>query len=125
MANQATNFIDPAAVVARSAEVPLASFDNGMNLGASNAPGVGIATDGGVQTQDLDQSGQWTLLDQDGDARTPQNSQHIGGSGLGDGVEGKGTVQVDVSTPDNSGDGTAVIDGAATLADISVGWTSV
>ena len=126
MPNQPTSFIDATSVTAREAEVPLAAFDNGMNLGGSNAPGLGIATAGEIQTQDLDESlPNWTLLDQDEDAREPQVSQHIGGDGLDDGVAGKGTVAIDVNVNDAAGDGSATIDGVATLADLSVGWTSV
>lgn len=125
MPNQPTSFINATSVTARAAEVPNASFDDGMNLGGSNAPGIGIATAGEQQTQDLDESNQWTLLDQDGDGRTPQVSQHIGGDGLDDGVAGKGTQQIDVNVNDASGDGSATIDGAATLASVAAGWTSV
>jgi hypothetical protein len=126
MPNEPTSFIDATSVAARELEVPLASFDNGMNLGGSNAPGIGIATAGEIQTQNLDESlPQWTLLDQDADPRTPQNSQHIGGSGLGLGVEGKGTVAIDVNANDASGNGEATITGVATLADLAVGWTTV
>lgn len=90
-------FIDPATVTARNAEfagTPLTDNDGGgtyadpylgMNRGGSNAPGIGINT--GDFDPKLDD---WTLLDQgQGDAgatplaRTPQNSQHIGGEGLG------------------------------------------
>ena len=38
-------FIDDAAVTAGEARVPAASFDTGMNRGASNAPGIGISDD--------------------------------------------------------------------------------
>ena len=126
MPNQPTSFLNATSVTAREAEVPLASFDNGMNLGGSNAPGIGIATAGVIQTEDLDESlPNWTLLDQDGDAREPQVSQHIGGDGLDDGEEGKGTVAIDVNVNDASGDGSATVNGVATLADLAVGWTSV
>ena len=37
-----TYFIDDTAKTAREAEVPGADFDNGMNYGGSNTPGVGI-----------------------------------------------------------------------------------
>ena len=120
MPNEPTSFLDATSVAARALEVPLASFDNGMNLGGSNAPGIGIATAGEIQTQNLDE-----LLDQDDDPRTPQNSQHIGGNGLDLGVEGKGTVPVDVNVNDASGNGEATVAGAATLADLAAGWTAV
>ena len=55
----------------------------GCNRAGSNAPGVGIATANG-QCKLSD----WTILDQHEAARTPQDSQHLGGSGLGAGTEG-------------------------------------
>jgi hypothetical protein len=59
----------------RSAEVPAASWTNGMNWAASNAPGIGINMGQGpvVGTPE-----QFTLLDQYGAARTPQISAQIG-----------------------------------------------
>lgn len=126
MPNNPSYFINPTAVAAREAEVPAASFDNGMNLGGSNAPGIGIADAGLLATQDLDESlPNWTLLDQDEDAREPQASQHIGGSGLGAGVAGKGTVAVVLGTPSVDGDGEATPIGDATLADLATGWEAV
>ena len=78
-----TVFIDDAAVAARSAEVPAASFANGMNLGGSNAAGVGINMNEGAV---VGEPQQFTLLDQGNLAdgftpapRVPQTSQHIGG----------------------------------------------
>jgi len=56
----------------------------GMNRGGSNAPGIGIAT--GYVDPKLDD---WTTLDQDAAVREPQDSQHIGGNGLGDGDQAK------------------------------------
>jgi hypothetical protein len=53
----------------------------GCNRAGSNAPGIGINT-GDVSTPAPDQ---FTLNDQAEAARAPQNSQHIGGDGLGDG----------------------------------------
>jgi len=45
----------------------------GCNRAASNAPGIGIATaNGECKLSD------WTVLDQAGAARDPQDSQHIG-----------------------------------------------
>ncbi len=70
-------------VTAREAEVTNADFDGGMNLGASNAPGIGINTGDWQQWGEKDE--RWTLLDQAAAARDPQDSQHIGGDGLGDG----------------------------------------
>jgi len=114
-------FIDDNTVTVRSAEVPAADFDNGMNLGGSNAPGIGINVDGGAVVGTPEQ---FTLLDQHGIARTPQTSQHIGGDGLGDGQSGTlpdGSIRAGV--PSTDGDGS--IPGAqenAGLADIADGW---
>jgi hypothetical protein len=55
----------------------------GGNRAGSNAPGIGINT-GAVDPKVPD----WTTEDQHEAARSPQDSQHIGGSGLGDGTEG-------------------------------------
>ena len=96
-------FIEDATVTVRSAEVPAADFDNGMNLGGSNAPGIGINVDGGAVVGTPEQ---FTLLDQHGIARTPQTSQHIGGSGLGAGVPGTepdGSVRAGVPSTDGDG----------------------
>jgi hypothetical protein len=125
MPNQPTSLVIAASVAARALEVPNADFDNGCNVAASNACGIGIATAGVEATQELDESNQWTLLDQDEDARTPQNSQYIGGDGLDSGSSGKGTTPIDVNVNDASGDGTVTIDGVATLAALAAGWTSV
>lgn len=124
-----TVFVETVTVAARALEVPDAAFDDGMNLGASNAPGIGINFGGGAI---VGEPQQFTLLDQDGDARNPQVSQVIGGDGLtevGDwpssgGVEGKGTLPVTAQTPDASGDGSAAIDGTAALTDLAVGWVA-
>ena len=71
-----TVFIDDAAVAARSAEVPAASFANGCNIAGSCAAGVGINMNEGAV---VGEPQQFTLNDQRGDARVPQTSQHIGG----------------------------------------------
>ena len=55
----------------------------GGNRAGSCAPGIGIATANG-QCKLSD----WSVADQHEAARDPQDSQHIGGSGLGDGTEG-------------------------------------
>ena len=135
MANLPNSFQDAAAVVLRTPEVPDASWDTGMN-NASCQPAIGVATD----NPDLEESlPNWTLLDQDEEARAPQVSQSLGGTGFSpaanypssDGVEGKGTEPAQlwvnpvnvVGVPDN--DAPSVVDGDATLLDLAVGWTSV
>ena len=87
--NLPTFNLDPATVTARNADytdTPLTddpgdgTFDGpylGCNRAGSCAPGIGINT--GDFSPKLDD---WTLLDQNsdtGEARTPQDSQHIGG----------------------------------------------
>ncbi len=66
----------------------------GCNKAGSNAPGIGICTDNvDPKTDD------WSTLDQAAAARDPQDSQHIGGTGLGGtlpssgGTEGLTTVE--------------------------------
>lgn len=99
-----TFFIDDTAVTARKAEVPHASFHNGMNYGGSNAPAIGV----NVGEPNLAGSPeQFTLLDQHGAARNPQTSQHIGGSGLGSGTSGTlPEANVRTGINDHAGDGT-------------------
>ena len=80
MTNLATYGRNEAAVTAREAQVALADFDDGCNLPASNAPGIGISTD--VVNPTLDN---WTVEDQHEAARDPQGIQHIGGLGIEDG----------------------------------------
>lgn len=61
----------------------------GGNRAGSCAPGIGINT-GNVDPKLED----WSILDQHEAARSPQDSQHIGGSGLG-----AGTVGLTTETP--------------------------
>ena len=69
--NLPTFFLDPD--LTRAAEVTAADWAGGLNKGASCAPGIGINT--GNPNPKLSD---WTLLDQAGAARVPQQSQHIG-----------------------------------------------
>ena len=108
MAN-ATYFLDPTTVTAREAEVPNADFAGGLNRGGSNAPGVGINIDGGDVTND------WTIPDQHGVARAPQDSQHLG-NGDNAGVEGPGTVPINVTDND------AEFNDTCSLTDLATGW---
>jgi len=122
--NQPTYYFDQPAAAVRIAEVPNAAFGNGVNAGGSNAPGIGIAT---AQPDLTGNPESWTLLDQYGDARTPQNSQPIGGSALGGGVSGKpaGRAVIVSDSDAQVGDGAPVDLGAATLADLATGWAAV
>ena len=117
-----TRFVDDSTVTTRKGEIPSADFDGGLNQGAACAPAVGINV--GVANI-AGSDNQFTLLDQDEAARTPQVGQHIGGDGLGDGVSGKGTEGVGVVTNDASGDGTVTEDGEATLVSLAAGWSAV
>ena len=104
MANLATFLQNPVARVTREAEVPSADWEGGGNLGGSNANGIGINT--GFPNPKLSD---WSLLDQNGDARNPQLSQHIGGSAstpLGD------TVFTEIQCPLNNGDNLAFVTAA-------------
>ena len=89
MTNLATYGRNEASITAREMDTPLANFDDGMNFGASNAPGIGICTD--VVNPKLSD---WTVLDQAEAARQPQDSQHLGGDGLGDGDATNAPIQV-------------------------------
>jgi hypothetical protein len=130
MANP-TFFRDDAAVAARTPEVSNASWTTGMNNGGSNACGVGINAAGGAVVGTPDQ---FTLLDQKGLARTGQRSQSIGGYPFvaaaaypsSGGTEGTAPdAVIFIGTVSSNGDGSAVVTGNATLADLATGWTAV
>ena len=99
--NDKTFFLDGAAVTARNAEYtgdPLSDTTGdgttanpylGGNRAGSCAPGIGIATANGQCKLD-----DWTILDQAGAARDPQDSSHIGKTGLGAGEAGAGDVPI-------------------------------
>lgn len=121
-------------------------FDGGGNEAGSCSPGIGIDIDGGARLED---PSTWTLLDQ-GDAldnpmvpapRTPQVGQYLGGSGYvlfdntstenGTGVEGKGTVGINVylreERPADPVEGNTApnsVDGQAQFPDLATGWES-
>jgi hypothetical protein len=71
-----TVFQDDAAATARALEVTGASFANGMNLGGSCAPGLGINMNEGAVVGTPEQ---FTLEDQFENVRVPQIGQSIGG----------------------------------------------
>lgn len=126
-----TFFQDPAVVTARNAEytgTPCSDTAGdgttanpylGCNRAGSNAPGVGIAT-GVANVQSS-----WTIPDQNGVARNPQDGQTIGGLAFVDrssvswpssgGTSGAGDV------PINTVDGADVND-TCVLTDLAVGW---
>ncbi len=118
-----TNFISASTVAIRDPEMGVpGQFDDGVNLGGSCSPGIGINV--GIPNI-VGTPEQFTLLDQDENARTPQFGQYIGGDALGDGAAGGGVVGINVSVPDVSGDGSAVVSGQATLASLAAGWSAV
>ena len=82
--NLPTYELNATSVVARAAEYPggAAIFAGGVNEGGSCAPGIGI------NTSFIDPKLEdWSVEDQHEDARDPQLGQHLGGLGLGNGVE--------------------------------------
>lgn len=117
MANDPNTHFSPVEIVARVSETPNAlgfvfNDDGGMNY-SSCQPGIGIATDNPGLADSLPS---WTLLDQNGDARTPQLSQNIGLTPtaaliVANATSGDGNI---TGTPDE-----------ATLATLAAGWTGV
>ena len=91
-----------------------------MNLGGSNAMGIGINIDGGAV---VGEAQQFTLADQRADPRTPQDSQHIGGTGLAEGAEGPAGTPIVAGTAE--ADGTISTSGSATLTTLADGWKKV
>lgn len=120
MAKPAT-FIDDTARATRVSEVPNASFVNGMNNGSCQ-PAVGVS--GGVPDL-VGTPEQFTLLDQNGAARTPQLGQSLGGVALGDGESVAPSQAVDLVDVSATGDGTVTKDGTgATLTTLAAGWVA-
>jgi hypothetical protein len=134
-----TIFIDNTARDARELETVGASFVNGANNAGSCAPGIGInMNEGAVDGR----PSQFTLLDQFGNARDSQISQHIGGapyvdrssvpwpgSGGVPGTEPDGTVEYGVNptnaakaAADPSIDGTIAVTNTASLVVLATGW---
>ena len=119
MAQPAT-FIDDTARATRIAEVSAASFLNGMNNGSCQ-PGTGISNG---PTDLAGSAEQFTLLDQNGAARTPQFSQSLGGVALGAGESAVASQAIDL-VDNGSGDGTVTKDGTgATLTTLAAGWVA-
>ena len=133
--NVATFYIDGIAKNIRAGEVPDASFDNGVNNAGSNACGIGISMGGGAI---VGTPAQFTLEDQYETARTPQNSQAIGGFAHTDpvnwpssgGNSGGGSQPVESGQQpsyaqklaDPALDGTVSSPVSATLTTLSAGW---
>lgn len=120
MAQPAT-FIDVTARATRVGEVSGASFVNGMNNGSCQ-PGIGISNG---PTLLVGSAEQFTLLDQNAAARTPQDGQSLGGVALGGGETVVASQAIDLVDPSVSGDGTVVVDGTgATLTTLAAGWVA-
>lgn len=132
MANDSppTFLVDDSVVTTRSLEVPDADFSNGMNVGGSCAPGIGINM---LQGAVVGEPQQFTLLDQKGDARAPQTSQFIGGepycdpanwpsSGGQSGFLPEDSLRY--GDPSDSGDGSITPTANCALNDIAVGWVA-
>ena len=120
-------FVDDDASAALAIRVPDADFNSGMFGGGSNAPGIGISTTNPGLDEQLPN---WTLLDQHGDARSSQISQHLGGPAISDagtssGLEGTlpdAIVRlVDTDTLDGTGELTFPALGAD-LTSLATGW---
>ena len=127
MQAQASFFIDDAALTALSLRVPDAVNNSGMTYGASCAPGIGIATENPGLAESLPN---WTLLDQFGNARVNQRSQHIGGAGIsapgtssGDPVTDPGASIRLAPQADMTGNGALAFPKfGAELSDLATGW---
>ena len=126
-----TFFVDEPSITSRQVEVPDADWENGCNLVASNSIGIGIGVDdGAVQGTDA----LFTLLDQNGDPRTPQAGSQLGNTGFVDragsdpwpgsggepGIEG---LSIQVGTPNN--DGTITDPSDTHLVTLEQGWIGV
>jgi hypothetical protein len=124
--NEPTVFSDLTARATRELEVPNASFTDGQNLTASNSTGIGIATNNPNLEQALFNgpygldTGSWTLADQTGLARNPQNGSQLGGVGLDGGTPGVGLSPVYIVQNQAIGAPTGV--GEAILGTLEEGW---
>ena len=74
-----TLFVDDVAQTAMEARVSTVVANTGLTCGGGNNPGIGISTENPGLAESLPS---WTLLDQHGNARTPQIGQSIGGTGI-------------------------------------------
>jgi hypothetical protein len=118
----ATRSNDTTARATRTVEVSGADWNTGLNRGGGNNVGIGINAGGGevVGTPE-----QFTLTDQNGAARTPQNTQSIGGTALDGGSE-TGFQQLLAALPTDDGSGDIQAGSvAATLTTLAGGWNTV
>ena len=127
MQSQASFFIDDVGLAVLADRVPNAIVNSGMTYGASCAPGIGISTENPELGESLPN---WTLLDQFGNTRANQRSQHIGGDGISEagtssGQEGTlpdSTIRL-AEEADMTGNGALAFPkfGAA-LNSLAIGW---
>ena len=117
MATDPTFYKDTVAVTARESEVPDASFTNGLNAGAACAPGVGIDIAGGAVSGDATS---FTLLDQAGAVRVPQDSAQLGS--IPRPILTATNQTQAAKDADSALDGEPVITGTANLQTLGAGW---
>jgi len=118
-----TVYTDETAYATRSVEVAGASWLTGCHYAASCSPGIGINIDDGAVVGTPEQ---FTLLDQNGNARNPQIGEAIGGIGLNSGGASPSVQPVyEVSNPaGGGGNNTKIGISGAVLATLGAGWTS-
>lgn len=104
MTNLVTYAWNPTNRATRASEVaessPGVDFNKGLNMGATNAPGIGVCTD--VVDPKVDD---WTTLNQREVARDPETSQHVGGDGSTVGISGHTGALLRAIQGDQPGDG--------------------
>ena len=101
--------IPSALLLARTTEVPDASWDGGCNAPGLNAPGIGINVGGGAI---VGTPAQFTLKDQKDAVRVPQNSGGISYA----------PEPIRTGTNDAGGGGDVTATGTANLQTLAAGW---
>ena len=121
MAADATSYLDNIAITARELDVPDADWGSGGIMGASCSPGIGISDKNPGLQQQLPN---WTLLDQNGDARNPQVGSIIGN---GNGAGSTGMGQSAIVFVENPVDGNGGFESVAPahLQTLEAGWVPV
>ena len=129
MSTAATYFLDATAVAARDAEYTGTPCTDVVGLGTtaapylgcdragSNSPGIGINASAEGTSSGAVNENEWTVLDQHGAARNPQDGAHIGNTGLGDGTEGPGDVPINIIIAND-------VNNTCVLTDLAVGWVN-
>lgn len=114
----ATYYQDPTEKAATALRATNADMDGGANKGGSNAPGLGINVGAEGLSNGAVKLSEWTVLDQHGAARSPQDGAHIGEGTTGLGTAGPGAVPINVT--DNALDH----NNTAVFTDEAVGWVN-